>query len=183
MGLSAGEMQEAVIQNLQTKTGKTLEEWIQIAKSFPSQKPKDIRHQLKTEYQMGHVQAQTIVWRMDGEMPYVETDGYEEMVFPSPKIFKIYQAWKAWVKKLSPNVSSKPCRTYSPFYAKTQFAILFEKKGELVLGLNLHEESFPELETAKKLGGSNRINKQVILKSAHFQHIEKAVLEAIRRNS
>lgn len=34
MALSAAQMQEAVIKNLPEKTGKSLEEWIAIAKTF-----------------------------------------------------------------------------------------------------------------------------------------------------
>lgn len=73
MALSAAEMQEAVIRNLPEKTGKSLEEWIHIANSFNLSKNSEILKKLKQDYSLGHVQAQTIIWRMNGEKPYIET--------------------------------------------------------------------------------------------------------------
>jgi len=58
MALSAAQMQEAVINNLPEKTGKTLDEWISIAKGFSLSKKNYILKKLKSEYSLGHVQAQ-----------------------------------------------------------------------------------------------------------------------------
>jgi len=54
------EMQKAIIKNLPEKTGKTLEEWLVIAKSLDTSKQKELVQKLKTEYGLGHFQAQVI---------------------------------------------------------------------------------------------------------------------------
>ena len=81
MALSAAQMQEAIIHNLAAKTGKSLQKWISIAKKFNFSRKSEILKKLKSDYNLGHGQAQTIVWRMKDEKPYVETTGYEENIF------------------------------------------------------------------------------------------------------
>lgn len=180
MALSAAEMQEAVIRNLPEKTGKSLEEWIGIAKAFGLSKKNDILKKLKSEHHLGHIQAQTIVWRMEDQKPYVETAGYEENIFR--KTFALYTKLKNEIQQIGADVSIKPCKTYIPFYRKTQFAILTEKKGELILGLNLSKDQFPELSKADKLGGSDRINKMIIVNKHNLTELDKYIQEAYSNN-
>lgn len=180
MALSAAQMQEAVIKNLPEKTGKSLEEWIVVAKEFKLSKNNEIVKKLKTDFGLGHVQAQTIAWRFGGDKPYVETTGYEENIFKNT--FNLYLELKELIIGISEEIKIKPCKTYIPFYRKNQFAILTEKKGNLVLGLNLKAETFPELEQAIKLGGSDRINKSVIVNKDNLKVIEKYIHEAFKIN-
>lgn len=180
MALSAAQMQEAVINNLPEKTGKTLEEWIRIAKDFGLVKNNEVLKKLKADYGLGHVQAQTIVWRMQGEKPYVETKGYEQGIFKCN--YERYLSLKNLILKISEEVEVKPCKTYIPFYRNFQFAIITEKKGQLILGLNLHENEFPELNRAEKLGGSDRINKMLVVNNDDLGSIEKYIREAFKNN-
>lgn len=182
MALSAAEMQEAVIKNLPEKTGKPLEDWIAIAKSFKLLKNNDIQQKLKSEFGLGHVQAQTIVWRMNGDKPYIETQGYEENIFKSTETFALYAKLKKSILSIGSDISIKPCKTYIPFYRKNQFAILTEKKGEVILGLNLNEKDYPELQNAEKIGGSERINKKLLIENDDFTLIRKYVLAAFTSN-
>ena len=180
MALSAAQMQEAVIKNLPEKTGKSLEEWITIAKTFSLSKKSDVLKKLKSDYKLGHVQAQTIVWRMENEKPYVETAGYEENIFR--KTFDLYTKLKSQIQAINSDISVKPCKTYIPFYRKKQFAILTEKKGELILGLNIASGRFPELATAEKLGGSDRINKMIVVTNDNLTQLKKYIQEAYSNN-
>jgi hypothetical protein len=180
MALSAAQMQEAVIKNLPEKTGKTLNEWISIAQSFQLAKNNDIVKKLKTEYGLGHVQAQTIAWRSSGEKPYVETKGYEEAIFKNT--FEQYLKLKNMIVEVSVEIKVKPCKTYIPFYRKNQFAIITEKKGELILGLNLPDKEYSDLKQAEKLGGSERINKMLVVKGNEFNKIKKYIQTAFQNN-
>jgi len=180
MALSPAEMQEAIIKNLPKKTGKSLEEWIEIARDFKLTKNSEITKKLKADYGLGHVQAQTIVRRMDGKIPYVQTDGYEEAIFKNT--FQLYEELKKQITSLSNDVKVKPCKTYIPFYRNKQFAIATEKKGELILGLNLSNEAFPELTDVKKLGGSDRINKMLVVQKDNIQDVLPYVQEAFQNN-
>ncbi len=181
MALSAAQMQEAVIKNLPAKTGKSLDEWIRIAHDFNLSKNSDILKKLKLDYGLGHVQAQTIVWRMGDEKPYVQTEGYEERIF---KInFELYKKLKNHILSISTTISVKPCKTYIPFYAKSQFAILTERKGELVLGLNVDDGIFMELQSASKLGGSNRINRMIVVEKRTIKELDKYLKHSFNINS
>lgn len=61
MALSPFEMYDAIIKNLPEKTGKNINEWIEIAKSIKAINDKELLNVLKSEYQLGHFQAQTII--------------------------------------------------------------------------------------------------------------------------
>lgn len=180
MALSAAQMQEAVIKNLPEKTGKSLEEWVKTAKSFNLSKNSEVLKKLKQDYDLGHVQAQTIVWRMEGDKPYIETKGYEERIFKTT--FKLYSEVKDLILDLSDEVKIKPCKTYIPFYRKNQFAIITEKKGELILGLNLNTDKFQELAQADNLGGSDRINKMIKVSKENLNTLENYIKEALKNN-
>ena len=55
------QMEEAIIRNLQSKTGKSLSEWMVIVKSIASDNEKELLTILKNEHQLGHFQAKTII--------------------------------------------------------------------------------------------------------------------------
>jgi hypothetical protein len=55
------EMQKAIIKNLPEKTGKALEEWLEIAKAIENTSQKELIQKLKTEHGLGHFQAVSIV--------------------------------------------------------------------------------------------------------------------------
>jgi len=61
MGLSPEEMYQSIVQNLPQKTGKSIEEWAEIAKSLEVDTDKELHSRLKSEFQLGHFQAQCIV--------------------------------------------------------------------------------------------------------------------------
>lgn len=180
MALSAAQMQQAVIRNLPQKTGRSLEEWIAFVQLWDIEKGSDILKKLKSEFGLGHVQAQTIVWNLGHEKPYIETKGYEENIFKTS--FELYLILKSQILAMANDVSVKPCKTYIPFYRKTQFAILTEKKGALLLGLNWVDDELPMLSHAEKLGGSARINKMVVVNSANLSSILLIIQKAYSNN-
>ena len=59
--MSPAEMEKAIIRNLPEKTGKSLEEWLQLLALQTDQNKKALKQFLKQEHQLGHFQAQTIV--------------------------------------------------------------------------------------------------------------------------
>ena len=58
MALSPKGMGEAVIRNLQNRTGKTLDQWVRVAKRSRLTDPKELRRWLKAEHGLG----QTTCW-------------------------------------------------------------------------------------------------------------------------
>jgi predicted transport protein len=48
---------------------------------------------------------------------------------------EVYEAVASKVMKMGKDIEVKPCKTYIPFYRKTQFLVVKAKKGFLYLGL------------------------------------------------
>jgi len=63
MGLSPQEMETAIIQNLPSKTGKSLDEWLEVLRESKLTEKKELKAHLKDTHGVGHFQAQTIVKR------------------------------------------------------------------------------------------------------------------------
>ena len=61
MGLSPSEMQDAIIKNLPSKTGKTLGEWLVVVRTIKASSDKEFMTKLKTDFGLGHFQAQIIL--------------------------------------------------------------------------------------------------------------------------
>lgn len=180
MSLSPAQMQQAIIHNLKQKTGKTLSEWIALARSLQAASYKELQQRLKAEFGLGHVQAQTVVWHLQGQAPYIETQGYEAGIFKVRR--ELYEALKSVIAGMSAEVQVKPCKTYVAFYRSRQFAIVTEKKGVLVLGLNLPDAHYAGLQVAGSLGGSQRINRMCTLEQSDFTAVAPYIQRAFNNN-
>ena len=60
MALNPQQMSEAIIRNLKEKTGKTLDEWLEIISETELKEKKEVTQFLKTEKKLGHFQAQVV---------------------------------------------------------------------------------------------------------------------------
>jgi hypothetical protein len=95
--MSPGEMIAAVLGNLAKKTGKTLEQWIQIVNSSGLATRKERVEWLKEEHQLGHVTAQMVVAEAEGQ--------------PMDKVY-------------ADNVKVSPRKTFVSLSRKRQFAVV-----------------------------------------------------------
>jgi len=178
MTLSAAQMQAAVIRNLPAKIGKSLEQWIEVASRKQKLKDKEIIAYLKTEHQLGHVQAQTVVWRLRGEKRYVETTGYEENIFSTPALWADYVFVKEQISSLGKDVSIQPCKTYIPFYRDKQFAVVAVKNRKLFIGIHLPKGEHDKWSAAHGLGGSERINFMAAFKKEEWNILMLKIKQA-----
>lgn len=60
MALNPKQMRDAILRNLEVKTGKSLAQWLVIVRKSGLTDRKTIVDYLKKEYGVGHFQAQTI---------------------------------------------------------------------------------------------------------------------------
>ena len=72
MALSPQQMGEAIIRNLPAKTGKDLNQWIEIVRRSPLNEKKAVIAWLKETHGLGHFQAQKVYERATGTDPYVD---------------------------------------------------------------------------------------------------------------
>ena len=61
MALSPSEMHDAILKNLPEKTGKNINEWIEVVRGINELSDKEMLNKLKIDYKLGHFQAQTII--------------------------------------------------------------------------------------------------------------------------
>jgi hypothetical protein len=164
------DQEQAIIANLPSKTGRTLEEWISVVQHSGLAGKKEQLQLLKQEYGVGHFQAQLILQRAErggiGEYENKEQLLKELFTGENEPLYPLYEAIAQEVGSWSPEgVRIQPCKTYVPLTRSKQFLVVKPMKGKLVLGLALPEEAAADsgLEAAKGLGGSSRINAKLIL--------------------
>ncbi len=184
MALGPKKMGEAIARNMQKKTGKTLEEWVDIVVASPITEKKEAMTFLKKEKGLGHFQAQRVFEELKGVNPYQNDAAFEGQIFDTAALKSLYDFFKAELLKVGEDVRIQPCRSYIPFYRKNQFAILSKSKEGVILGLNLPDDFVAEKFSRPCNLGSKRINAQAILQDPRDwdNHITQAVETAYKQN-
>jgi predicted transport protein len=185
MALGPKEMGEAILRNLEEKTGKTLEQWISIVKKSKLSDKKSVMDFLKITHGVGHFQAQKIVERLEGKDAYENTDDFIPALFNTPDLLKTYKKIENTISKFGKDVRIQPCKTYIPFYRKNQFAIVkVSKDKKVIIGLNLADNFSHERFKKSKTGGSERINFQTKMnKIAEFDNELIEVIKSAYNNN
>jgi hypothetical protein len=122
------------IADLKPKTGRTLDEWISIAKKEGPKDVKSRRAWLKSKHKLGSNSAWWISERVDGKggeedtpEKYLATAAlYVEEQYGGKKsaLRPIYDELLAFAKALGPDVKACPCKTIVPLYRNHVFAQL-----------------------------------------------------------
>ena len=128
MGMSPAKMLEAIEKNLPSKTGHTLEEWIEIVKSDGPPERKGIIKWLKENHSLGHGTAQMIAtktlqpveYSLIGDVRMID-DQYSGDKAP---LKLIYEKIRDVVMAFGDDVELGPRKTYVSFSRKRQFTIV-----------------------------------------------------------
>lgn len=167
MGLSPAKMVEAILSNLEEKTGKSLAQWTRMLKTKAPKDSKTWREWLKTEHGLGHVTAGVIAREASGNSAravYGDGDALVTAMFAGDKagLKPLYEAVLKAARKLGKDVEVEPCKTYVALSRGKQFAILKPTtKTRLDVGLALGEvEPAGRLERARSMG-SDRITHRI----------------------
>jgi hypothetical protein len=125
-------MVQAWIASLPGKTGRTLEEWVQLLKKAGPPTEKERRQWLKAEHGFGTNHAWWIAQRADGKGwedgdpdAYLHAAaGYVEAMYAGPKagLRPIHDALLMLGKELGDDVKVCPCQTIVPLYRQHVFA-------------------------------------------------------------
>jgi len=159
MALGPKQMGEAILRNLEGKTGKTLEQWISIVKNAEVSDKKSVMDLLKNTYGVGHFQAQKIFESLNGKDMYDNTEEFIPSIFNNPELLNAYKKIETTISKFGKDVRIQPCKTYIPFYRKNQFALIkVAKDNKVIIGLNLSDDFKQNRFKKSKTVGSDRIN-------------------------
>lgn len=156
-----------VRQTLKTSTGKSMEEWVEIARSNPETKPRARVQWLKTEHGLGQNYAMMVLHDLaeaDGA-PLRDTDGFRAALWKSPQALAVLEAVEAQVRDF-PGLIVGQRKGFTAFSRNFQFAALRPAKGAVRLGLALDPSVDSRLEPARNEGWSERCLASLVLNDA-----------------
>ncbi len=142
MGKSPEEMQASMITNLKEKTGKTLEQWVQVVEKAGAMKHGEIVKHLKAEHGVGHGYANLIAHSAKGNLTGVSTDGGDlvaaQYAGGKADLRPIYEAIVAQVSKFGKDVEISPKKSYVSLRRNKQFGLIQPStKTRVDVGINL----------------------------------------------
>lgn len=170
--------------NLEKTTGKTLSEWVKIAKTCPEEKPMQRLKWFKQEHGLSMARAAVVIEKAFGAdaFGWNEPETLVKNLFAS-KTFEaqraIYDAVETYVQKLNGAILS-PRKGYVALYRLKQFGAVKPSKEGLLVGLAMRKyPKSKKLVDVKNLGGGDRTKKAVLLTSAKdFDGEAKALIKA-----
>ena len=118
--------------SLKEKTGKTLDEWVELVQQSNLKTRAERRDWLKREFEFGTIAASLIAERAEGQgwgdgdpAAYLKAaQGYVDAMFSGPKesLRPIYEILLSISYKLGKDVKACPCKTIVPLYRNHVFA-------------------------------------------------------------
>lgn len=154
--------------NLPARTGKTFEQWVEVARKGPPE-VKALVAWLKAK-DLGTLTATMVAHEVLGGYMKEHQDaaGLLEGNFAGEKasLRPVYEALVKAARKLGEDFSVYPCKTYITLKRSRQFGIVKVAKGRLDLGLILPGvEAAGRLEKASRSLGNDRVTHKVALAS------------------
>ncbi|THD63499.1 DUF4287 domain-containing protein [Phenylobacterium sp.] len=153
--------------SLERDTGKTLEEWVAIARTCPETKPRAQAAWFKANYGLlqnraMHVLSVAFPSETGG---WAEADALREALWADPASRAILEAAQAAATAL-PDVVMGQRKQFTAFSREFQFASLRPVKGgKAMLGLALAPDADPRLEAPKNESWSERLKARMLLES------------------
>lgn len=146
-----------ILDNLPEKTGRSLDEWVQLIKESGPEGEKERREWLKTEHDVGGTTAWLIAELSMGKGAestdpdaYLEAAvEYVEAMYSGPKVElrPIHDRLVELGRSLGEDVKVCPCKTLIPLYRKRVFAEIkptTQTRIDLGLALKLYEGELPD---------------------------------------
>ena len=169
----------SIREGLQRETGKSLAEWVEIAKTCPETRPRARLKWFKDTHGLLQNRASYVLSEAFPSEGWDEPGALRDALWPDPAQRTILEAVETAALKL-PKVVAGQRKGYSAWSNAYQFAALRPiKGGGAVLGLALTPEASPRLEAPKNEGWSERLKARMKLTSADDVTCE--VVELLRR--
>jgi len=132
--------------SLAAKTGKSLEQWVEIAKTCPETAHRSRLAWFKAEHGLLQNYASYVLGEAFGRsMAWSDTDAVLDSVWTDPAKREAFEAVRAAATAL-PDVVMGPRKSFTAFSRNVQFAAVRpDKKGGIMLGLNLPLDADPRL--------------------------------------
>lgn len=150
--------------SLERETGKSLAEWIEIAKACPEGGHRARLKWFKDTYGLMQNRASHVLSEaFPPVMGWSEPDALREALWSDPAARAVFEAVRAAAEAL-PDVVAGQRKAFSAWSRKVQFAAVRPlKSGCAMLGLALAPDAAPGLELAKNEGWSERLKARLPL--------------------
>lgn len=144
MPSNVDEMTQSMLNNLEEKTGRSLDQWIKIADQSPGKKHKEIINYLKSEYGLTYGYANLIALKTReskvGAAPTGEALIDQQYAGAKGNLRPAYDAIISRVVQFGEDVEIAPKKAYVSLRWNKQFAILQPStKTRLDVGINLKD--------------------------------------------
>ena len=155
-----------VREGLEQETGRTLEEWIEIARSCPEKSHKKRLGWFKEVHGVSLNRASTILGAaFETGLGWDNPDGLLDHLWKTPELREIYDAIESYAKSLSDDVIVGPRKTFSGFSRKYQFAAARPVRGKVRLGIAVDPEEHGLEKSKASDSWSDRLTSVIIVAS------------------
>lgn len=153
-----------VAASLETSTGKTLDQWVEIAAKNPETKPRARVQWMKAEHGLGQNYAMMVLHALAESqgVKLRDVDAFRGALWAKPGDLAVLEAIEAVVKGFDGLVEGQR-KGFTAWSRKHQFAAARPAKGAVRLGLALPPETDPRLEPAKNEGWSERLLSTLVI--------------------
>jgi predicted transport protein len=156
MAKTAAEFEQEFIQTAKEKTGKSLDEWLDVIKPGGYIRTMQILNWLKVDHKLNHMQANFLanIYLNKGQVVYQDENNLLENQFAKCEAMRpLFDSVSKNILTQFPGTQLIPKKTYLSFAAQREFAAINVKPKEIRLGLDLGEEPFNEIVQKSKLSG------------------------------
>lgn len=169
MAKTSGEFEQEFIQSAKAKTGKSLEEWLVVAKGSGLSRQMELVNWLKKDHALNHMQASLLagIYLNNGQTVYSnEANLLDNQFVKCEGMRPLFDVVAAGILGAFPDTQLIPKKTYLSFTAVREFAAINIKPKEIRLGIDLGEAPFTDLVQKAKLSGPMpRISHMIVLTS------------------
>jgi hypothetical protein len=165
--------------SLERDTGKSLDEWVAIARACPGTKPRARTDWLREQHGLGvNRAAHVLSVAFPSEDRWDEPEALRAKLWTDPEATAIFEAVEAMAAAL-PDVVTGQRKGFTAFSREFQFASLRPlKSGQVALGLAVTPDADPRLAEPKNEGWSERLKSKMVLSSvAEADDTIKALLK------
>lgn len=154
----------SIVESMQRETGKTLDEWVAIARTCPETKPMARKAWFKTHHGIGTNRASVILGAAFPEKAmWSKPDDLRATLWSDPQSLAILEAVERAVAGFDGLVQAQR-KGFTAFSRAFQFASVKPLKGgKAILGLAVEPAADPRLEPPKNEGWSERLKSKMTL--------------------
>jgi hypothetical protein len=171
----------SVRESFERDTGKTLAEWVEIARSCPETRPRDRLRWFKDNHGLMQNRASYVLKEaFPSDQPgWDQPDQLSQALWAEPASRAVFEAVQTAALKL-PDVVTTQRKSFSAFSRKVQFAAMRPVKGGTVmLGVAIPPDADPRLTPSKNESWSERLKSRMPLASP--AEVDQGVEALLRR--